>query len=181
MTRESGRGIRARSTAERHGARWLPWAIVCGVTAIAGCGDNEVSPAPLDLSGSVADLSTTAPADLTAPAPDAARATDAAPTGTMHRVQVGPSGQFVFSPSSLTIRAGDSVTWVWNSNTHTVTSGAGCAADGKFCDQSDSACDSTTILNTGAMYTHTFPTAGTFPYFCQVHCTLGMTGTIVVQ
>jgi plastocyanin len=33
----------------------------------------------------------------------------------------------------------------------------------------------------GMTYDHTFTTAGTFPYYCSLHSTLGMTGTIIVQ
>ena len=32
----------------------------------------------------------------------------------------------------------------------------------------------------GSLLSHTFPTAGTFPYFCEVHGAM-MTGTVIVQ
>jgi plastocyanin len=33
----------------------------------------------------------------------------------------------------------------------------------------------------GAQYSHTFTTAGTYNYFCRPHCGAGMTATITVQ
>jgi plastocyanin len=33
----------------------------------------------------------------------------------------------------------------------------------------------------GAMYEHPFAQAGTFPYYCSVHFSFGMTGIITVQ
>ena len=30
-------------------------------------------------------------------------------------------------------------------------------------------------------FTHTFTTAGNFPYYCEPHQSMGMTGTIIVQ
>ena len=102
------------------------------------------------------------------------------PMSTMHTVMVGADG-FTFSPSSLTINVGDTVQWSWSSSGHTVTSGSGCSADGQFCSPSDANCASAPASNQGATYSHTFSTAGTFPYFCIPHCDFGMVGTIIVQ
>ena len=99
---------------------------------------------------------------------------------TTHMVLVGSEG-LSFSPSSLTIRVGDTVQWSWSSGGHTVTSGSQCSADGQFCSPSDSNCASALPSNQGATYSHTFSTAGTFPYFCIPHCGFGMVGTIVVE
>ncbi len=35
-------------------------------------------------------------------------------------------------------------------------------------------------LNAPAPFDHTFPTAGTFGYFCRFHRSMGMTGTVTV-
>jgi plastocyanin len=101
------------------------------------------------------------------------------PMGTTHMVLVGEG--FTFSPSNLTIQVGDTVQWTWSSSGHTVTSGSQCNADGQFCSPSDSNCASAPLSSQGATYSHTFSTAGTFPYFCIPHCDFGMVGTIVVQ
>jgi plastocyanin len=73
---------------------------------------------------------------------------------------------FAFSPATLTITTGDTVTWT-NSDpvVHTATS-----TTGAF-DSSD--------LAEGASFSFTFTTPGTYDYLCTPHPT--MTGQIVVQ
>jgi plastocyanin len=71
-----------------------------------------------------------------------------------------------FSPSTLTVSAGTTVSWTNNDGvTHTVTS-------------KTSAFDSGSLLN-GKTYSFTFPNAGTYDYYCKIHTS--MTGSIVVQ
>ena len=83
-------------------------------------------------------------------------------------VQVAPSGDTSFSPSSVSIQPGDTVQWVWKSKSmpHSVTSGGGLFDSGVH--------QSNTFT-----FSHTFPAAGTFPYFCTVHPIL-MKGTVTV-
>ena len=79
-----------------------------------------------------------------------------------------------FVPASLTIKAGETVTWTWAGGSHTVTSGTNCTADAVY----------TSGLQTtsGASFKHTYAAAGTFEYFCEPHCaSSGMKGTIIVQ
>src|SRR5438128_598670 len=76
-----------------------------------------------------------------------------------------------FMPSSVTIHPGDTVRWTWSSSGHSTTSGNPCTPNGLW--------DSGT-LNQGAMFTHTFNSVGSFPYFCTPHCSLGMTGMVTV-
>jgi plastocyanin len=72
---------------------------------------------------------------------------------------------FAFSPATVTISMGDSVTWTNQDGTaHTAT------ASGTF--------DSGNLAG-GASYTATFSTAGTYDYLCSIHPT--MTGRVVVQ
>jgi plastocyanin len=85
-----------------------------------------------------------------------------------------------FLPNTITIKAGQKVRWVWAGGVHSVVSGAACVPDNKFCNPSDTSCATAPTATTGNTYEHTFPTAGTFPYFCQPHCTVGMTGTVIV-
>ena len=96
-------------------------------------------------------------------------------------VMVGPNGSLTFQPATLTVKVGETVTWVWAGSGHSVVSGTGCMADSKFCSPNDTSCASTSTSASGAMYTHKFTQAGTFPYFCLPHCSAGMTGTITVQ
>lgn len=80
-----------------------------------------------------------------------------------HAVQIS---NFAFSPATLTIAVGDTVTWTnADEEAHTAT-----AADGTFDSGS---------LGTGASFSFTFTEAGTFPYICEFHPQ--MEGTIVVE
>ena len=70
-----------------------------------------------------------------------------------------------FSPASITIKAGQTVTWVnQDSIAHTVTSDQGLWDPGS--------------LAPGASYQQTFATAGQYAYHCTIHPF--MTGTVVV-
>jgi plastocyanin len=77
-----------------------------------------------------------------------------------------------FSPASLTVDAGTTVTWTWGSPGHSVTSGTGCVPDGTF---------DSSIQGAGYVFTHAFTTPGTYGYFCTPHCSMGMAGTVVVN
>jgi plastocyanin len=71
-----------------------------------------------------------------------------------------------FSPSSITVSSGTTITWTNKDGMdHSVTSNT-------------SIFDSGPISNNGT-YSHTFNTAGTFPYHCMVHP--DMTGTVTVN
>jgi plastocyanin len=78
---------------------------------------------------------------------------------------------FCFSPSSVTIHPGDTVQWTFSSSGHSTTSGNPGVPNGLW----DSG-----ILNQGAIFSHTFNTAGSFPYYCSAHWQFGMTGTVTV-
>ena len=84
-------------------------------------------------------------------------------------VQVAPQGQLSFSPSSVSINPGDTVQWVWKSKAmpHSVTS----VSNGLF--------NSGVQQSNTFTFSHTFPTAGSFPYFCSVHFT-EMKGMVTV-
>ena len=74
---------------------------------------------------------------------------------------------FAFSPGSVTVGIGDTVTWTNNQAgvPHTVTSDTAGVMDSG-------------TLASGATYAKTFDAAGTFTYFCAIHPT--MTGTVIV-
>jgi plastocyanin len=72
---------------------------------------------------------------------------------------------FQFTPATITIHVGDTVTWTNNGpSAHTAT-----ANDGSF---------NTGVLQKGQSGSHTFTTAGTFAYHCAIHTF--MHGTVVV-
>ncbi|WP_079110413.1 cupredoxin domain-containing protein [Streptomyces roseifaciens] len=74
---------------------------------------------------------------------------------------------FQFVPQTVTVRAGDTVTWVNNSgSTHTTTS--------------DSPGWNFSVASGQASPPVSFPTPGTFRYHCIPHAGSGMTGTVTV-
>jgi len=80
------------------------------------------------------------------------------------------SVNFRFEPETRSVNVGDVVRWTFAGDPHTVTSGEPGSPDGRF----DSG-----IKEAGGSYQVTFDSAGTFPYFCQIHPEQ-MVGTIVV-
>src|SRR2546428_2164515 len=84
-------------------------------------------------------------------------------------------GYFRYTPTTITIDQGDTVTWNWGGpdTNHTVTSDPGQA------DSFDSDPTHTLGPPPGGTYSHKFLTRGTFTYFCQVHSY--MHGTVVVN
>jgi plastocyanin len=141
----------------------------CNAVCASGfsCANGTCTPPP--------DMAGTAPPDM---ARSGGKDMVAAPM--TWNVAVGPGGSFSFSPSTLTIRVGDTVVWTWMTSGHTVTSGSGCVANNVFCSPNDVGCGNNPS-NAGFTYSHTFNTIGTFPYFCVPHCGAGMIGTITVQ
>jgi plastocyanin len=80
--------------------------------------------------------------------------------------------EFTFSPDTVHVNAGDSVTWTNNGAfLHTSTSGVSGVWDSLW-DSGD--------LAHSATFTRGFPADGTFPYFCRHHYLSGMTGVVVV-
>jgi plastocyanin len=69
-----------------------------------------------------------------------------------------------FSPSSVTIKVGGTVTWTNNDGSHNVTASGGAFKSPTFA--------------TGT-FKFTFTKAGTYPYSCTLHG--GMNGTVIVQ
>lgn len=103
---------------------------------------------------------TSAPASV---APSAAGPSDAAPAVIGSAVSIA---NFSFEPATITVPVGTTVTWTNNdAANHTVT-----ADDGSFKSES---------LGSGATFSQTFATAGTFAYHCAIHST--MKGTVVVN
>jgi plastocyanin len=73
---------------------------------------------------------------------------------------------FSFSPATITVKKGTTVTWTNNDTTaHTVTADSGNAFDSGTMEQ-------------GKTFSHTFDSAGTFKYHCTLHS--DMHGTVTV-
>jgi plastocyanin len=133
----------------------LPLLIIVTLAVLAGCGSTSTGSgdtgAPTATSASSGATATAAP-------------TDTAATGSSDGV-VNVSN-FSFSPSTLTVKAGTTVTFKGITGAHTVTSDAG--APMAF-DQG---------VSEGSSITITFANPGTYKYHCSIHAS--MHGTIVV-
>lgn len=78
---------------------------------------------------------------------------------------------FVFDPQTVTINPGDTVTWTNEGGFHNVISDTGLFTSGP----------PSSLL--GWTFSHTFPSLGSFPYYCEVHGTpggVGMSGVVEV-
>ncbi|MGH3833510.1 MAG: cupredoxin domain-containing protein [Pseudonocardiaceae bacterium] len=137
-------------------------AVAAGIMALAGCGGAATAaPAPADqampgMSGMSMPSAGSAPA---ASAPVASAPTAPVATNAVSILN------FAFSPATVTIKAGTTVTWTnQDQDAHTVS-----AMSGAF---------HSATLNTGQSYSHTFTTPGRFDYLCTIHPF--MLGTVVV-
>lgn len=81
-----------------------------------------------------------------------------------------------FSPSNVTVNAGDHVVWVWLAGDHSVTSGNPNSPSGLF----DSGIRPTGTLHQNTAYSYMTFSTGVIPYHCVPHADFGMTGTINV-
>jgi plastocyanin len=77
------------------------------------------------------------------------------------------SGGLVFTPATINIAVNDRVIWTWAGNNHSTTSDTNGLWD-------------SLVNNSPHSFTNTFTSAGTFPYHCTIHGSLGMKGTIIV-
>src|SRR5688572_25241868 len=81
-----------------------------------------------------------------------------------------------FTPANLTINVGDTVTWNNAQGFHDTVSGSSGVPSGVW----NSNNQFRRLMMPGESFSFTFNTAGTFPYYCTPHWTLGMVGTIRV-
>lgn len=82
---------------------------------------------------------------------------------------------FDFSPRDVTVTVGDTVTWT-NKDPYSHTTTSGTTSGGPH---PDGLWDSG-YMSGGAIYSHVFAQAGTYPYYCAPHYT-HMTGTVTVK
>jgi plastocyanin len=87
-----------------------------------------------------------------------------------------------FSPATLTVAKGSTVTWTWQACDPT---GGGSYGYGSACISHQVVFDDGSNLQSPTQdqgsFTHVFATAGTFKYHCSVHGAAVMSGQIVVQ
>jgi plastocyanin len=117
---------------------------ILALILVAGCSSSPIS----SLTSSLTPATTTSSA-----------------TSASNQASVTISG-FAFSPQTLTVTKGTTVTWTNNdSTTHTVTSDTGVWDSGN--------------VAVGNTFSFTFNQSGTFPYHCKIHTS--MTAKVVVQ
>jgi plastocyanin len=98
------------------------------------------------------------------PVADSSTSVSAAGSASVSILDGSSQSAFRFSPGSITVGAGDSVTWTNNgSEAHDVT-GSGLSSG---------------TLQPGQGYSHTFASPGTFSYICSIHPF--MKGSVTVQ
>jgi plastocyanin len=85
---------------------------------------------------------------------------------------------FAYSPGTVNVNVGDTVTWTWSGpdTNHSVTANAGQA---ESFDSDPGGPPSSADHLPGSTFPHTFTHAGTFSYVCRVHSF--MTGKVVVS
>jgi plastocyanin len=129
----------------------LTFALV-GLLALAGCGTTTAGNSTGGNSSAPQPTATSAPAQPTA--------TSAGSGNTVTVKIIGASGNYSFSPASVTVKVGDTVMWVNDTAVpHTATSDSGAAMTW----------DSSSISNGGGTFSMAFTKAGTFAYHCAFH------------
>jgi plastocyanin len=94
------------------------------------------------------------------------------------KVEVDGTAANKWEPAQVNIRPGGTVTFkIGGSPPHPVKSGTPPSGDEKF---DASGCTTDKMSKVGDSCTVKIDKAGTYPYFCEVHYSLGMTGTITV-
>lgn len=149
--------------------------------ALTGCGKTERSQAnpehakPVDLPSLRPTVypsrTPSASAEPTATGSATPTAEPTTPAGKPGEVQATADNKFV--PATISIKAGESVTWVNPGGFHSVTGGTGAAAK-------DAASPMQQPTGQWSSYKATFPKAGSYPYYCEPHEALGMKGTVTV-
>ncbi|MDA8174075.1 MAG: plastocyanin/azurin family copper-binding protein [Nitrospiraceae bacterium] len=96
---------------------------------------------------------------------------------------VALTDRLTFAPRTVTMHTGDVVVWKNTSSAvHTVTCDPGLAASPGDASLPPGAKPfNSGFLRSGAVYRHRFTVPGTYHYFCLLHESSGMTGTIVVK
>ena len=155
-------------------------ALLAALPLLAACGDTNRAEANPDTAKPVELASVEAtvyPAKTSAPAsPTAAASGTAAPATSAPAAEPGTVTATLantFTPAELKVKVGEKVTWKSEGGFHTVTGGDGS-------EDPSSPIGSKTMGDASATHEVTFTKAGTYPYFCQPHVSLGMKGTVVV-
>lgn len=140
--------------------------LLAGLLVLAGCGGSTTANTP------PAPTATTAPAPTATSAPATTPTAAASPTssgsGATAKASIEGTSTFGFSPTTMSIKAGTTVTWTNNTQApHTVSSDSG-----------DPMSFNGSLDSNGSTFSFTFTQPGTYHYHCSVHPY--MTATITV-
>ena len=139
---------------------WFILLAFAAMIVLAACGGST--------GGGSTPTPTTAPAGNT---PTSAPTATTTSSGPAMAVSITSNGTFAFSPATITIKVGTTITWTnTTSAPHTVTSDDGTTFDSGI---------NNPIGANGGTFSFTFTRAGTFTYHCQIHPF--MKATVVVQ
>ena len=150
--------------------------LVGALVLLASCGSNDASSTGSAPTATTIANTPTTGASSTTPTPTpttSTSSTNSTPTpapGTSQTVTIitNSDGSFGYSPATLTIRAGTTVTWKnMTSAPHTITSD-----DGKTFDSG--------TVPTGGTFHFTFTAPGAFSYHCNYHPYMRATINLVV-
>lgn len=98
---------------------------------------------------------------------------------TTHTVTLGAQ---TFQPQDLKIDLGDTVAWVWGPGLHNVESGTHGIPDGAFTSGNPVTQPNSFSVVFDAPFLAAHPhTGNSYPYYCIVHLSFGMTGTVTVR
>lgn len=108
------------------------------------------------------------------------------PTPDENEILVGPDNSFNFTPETVTISTGTTVTWRFASGSHNVSCDPDHHEKVSLPDDAEpfasyDGADKYSTVSPGETFTHTFEVAGTYEYVCVPHATSGMEGTVEVQ
>ncbi len=147
--------------------------LTCLILAGAvGCDESESTSTPTSVPPGPDLAAPTTSADMAGPSTAVADLATTPSFPTTASVTVGPNNSLSYSPASVDIAAGGTVTWTWAPGItmpHTVTSG-----------DSPAAFASSPVQMSGT-FQATFPNRGSFFYFCTVHGRNVMNGTVNVH
>jgi plastocyanin len=150
--------------------RELLWIGIAALLPFAACDSDDQSttatPASVTPDMAVAEAEDMAGAPSPSPTVAPSPSPTMPPMPSAASVTVGPGGMLAYAPASVSIAAGGTVNWTWNGDlTHSVTSNIGLFDSG---------------VKVSGSFSHTFPSAGSFPYHCTVHGFI-MSGTVIVH
>lgn len=138
--------------------------------------NNDLATASQDLSTGGSDMASAA--DMAGPTVyngcNTADFVDRTATTAIRTVTFGVGG-FTYSPKCITIAAGQQVMFSGTFTSHPLRPGVGATAT------AGSPNNPIMATSTGTTASFTFPTAGMYPYNCQLHDGSGMNGVVKVQ